>query len=78
PPRNDIAPNILQDLSKAYEDVCARRGTPFVETFTPLVKHDQWNTDLAISGGYTPHQAGYGLIAWLVLHQGWQEWINKN
>ena len=22
-----------------------------------------------------PGQAGYGLIAWLVLHHGWSEWI---
>lgn len=75
PPRRDIAPKIQTDFNNAYEDVCIRRGIPFVDTFTPLVAHEQWNTDMTLSGGYTPHQAGYGLIAWLVLHNGWNQWL---
>ncbi len=30
--------------------------------------------DLAANGG-TPGQAGYGLMAWLVLHRGWFQWL---
>jgi len=38
--------------------------------------HDQWRTDLATSRvPHHPGQAGYGLIAWLVLHNGWAEWL---
>lgn len=62
-------------LSRAVEDVCYRRGIPFVETFAPLRNHDQWSTDVAASGGRYPGQAGYGLLAWLVLHRGWYEWL---
>lgn len=66
----------LDVLVTAQEDVCSRRGVPFVNAFHPLVEHEQWQTDLAASPvpGH-PGQAGYGLIAWLVLHQGWREWL---
>jgi hypothetical protein len=45
-----------------------------VDAFTPLEHHDQWRSDLASNGGL-PGQAGYGLIAWLVLHRGWYPWL---
>ena len=46
-----------------------------MDTFTPLVNHEQWRNDLAAGQGL-PGQAGYGLIAWLVLHRGWYQWLN--
>ncbi len=75
PPRRDISKKIQGDLTRAYSDVCVRRGIPFVDTFTPLAAHEQWNTDMTVSSSYTPRQAGYGLMAWLVLHNGWHEWL---
>lgn len=66
----------LEVLVDAQADVCSRRGVPFVDCFRPLVLHEQWASDLA--AGSVPHhpgQAGYGLIAWLVLHNGWGEWL---
>ena len=75
PPRREVPFKIQLDLSKAFGDVCARRDLPYVDTFTPLVEHEQWNTDLSMSSGYEPRQAGYGLIAWLVLHNGWNDWL---
>ena len=66
----------LEVLVEAQADVCARRGVPFVDCFAPLMGHDQWRTDLATSRvPHHPGQAGYGLIAWLVLHNGWAEWL---
>ncbi|MGP7959917.1 GDSL-type esterase/lipase family protein [Sanguibacter sp. A247] len=65
----------LADLSRAYSDVAQRRRVPFVETFAPLVSHDQWHADLAARGDDLPQQAGYGLMAWLVLHSGWHQWL---
>ena len=59
----------------AFADVASRRGIGFVETFTPLFPHEQWNDDLAMGDGMHPSQAGYGLIAWLVLHSGWHAWL---
>jgi hypothetical protein len=64
----------LAELSAAFGDVTTRRKHVYVDTFTPLLNHEQWRTDLAANGG-TPGQAGYGLIAWLVLHRGWYSWL---
>lgn len=65
----------LQVLADAQADVCARRGVAFVDCFAALQGHDQWQSDLAAGDTVHPGQAGYGLIAWLVLNGGWQEWL---
>ncbi|HET7761666.1 MAG TPA: GDSL-type esterase/lipase family protein [Phycicoccus sp.] len=77
PPTDDDEVNTrLEVLVEAQADVCARRGVPFVDCYHPLRAHDQWRTDLAASQvPHHPGQAGYGLIAWLVLHNGWNEWL---
>lgn len=76
PPVQDAETNRrLEALVDAQSDVCARRSVPFVNCFAPLVGHEQWIGDLAAGDGLHPGQAGYGLIAWLVLHAGWQEWL---
>lgn len=64
----------LQDLNSAYHDVAQRRGVHYVDAFSQLLNHEQWRSDLAAGQGY-PGQAGYGLIAWLVLHRGWYQWL---
>ena len=65
----------LAELSHAFSDVANRRRVPYVDTFSPLVTHEQWLADLAQSGNGFPGQAGYGLMAWLVLHTGWHAWL---
>lgn len=77
PPSDDEELNgRLEILVEAQADVCSRRGIPFVDCYGPLRQHDQWRTDLAASSvPHHPGQAGYGLIAWLVLHNGWAEWL---
>ena len=77
PPTADTELNErLEVLVDAQADVCARRGVPFVDCYAPLMGHDQWRTDLAASSVENhPGQAGYGLIAWLVLHNGWTDWL---
>ncbi|GAA1127380.1 GDSL-type esterase/lipase family protein [Arthrobacter flavus] len=65
----------LADLSAAFADVTTRRKHVYVDTFTPLQAHEQWRNDLAANGG-GPGQAGYGLMAWLVLHRGWFQWLD--
>ncbi|XNZ00795.1 GDSL-type esterase/lipase family protein [Micrococcus luteus] len=64
----------LAELNAAYADVADRRHAVYVDTFTPLVSHEQWRSDLAAGQG-RPGQAGHGLIAWLVLHRGWYQWL---
>ncbi len=65
----------LRVVADAQADVCSRRSVPFVDCFEPLAKHEQWQSDLESGDGVHPGQAGYGLIAWLVLHQGWPDWL---
>jgi len=75
PPGGPVDQEALRDLSAAFGDVATRRGVPYVETFTPLATHEQWLADLAAGDGSLPGQAGYGLLAWLVLHSGWHRWL---
>ncbi|HRC40650.1 GDSL-type esterase/lipase family protein [Nostocoides sp.] len=78
PPGDDALRNAqLEVFVDAQADVCARRGVPFVDCFRPLLGHDQWESDLAVASvPRHPGQAGYGLMAWLVLNGGWREWLD--
>ena len=76
PPPGSVADgDRLAELSAAFADVATRRRVPYVDTFRPLAAHEQWLADLASGDGLLPRQAGYGLIAWLVLHTGWHGWL---
>ncbi len=75
PPTLHDDPERQAELSAAFADVTQRRRVPYVETYTPLARHEQWQADLTAGDGVAPGQAGYGLIAWLVLHSGWQRWL---
>jgi len=68
----------IAELSAAFYDVCLRRRVPYVDCYAPLVAHEDWLTDLAAGDGLHPGQAGYGLMAWLVLHGGWHAWLGLN
>ena len=79
-----VAPSVLTShtsvalpfvMSAAYADVVTRRNHVYVDTFNPLLHHEQWRNDLAANDG-RPGQSGYGLMAWLVLHRGWYNWLN--
>lgn len=75
PPGHTAQNEKIGELSHAYADVATRRHVPYVDTFSPLITHEQWLADLASGDGVLPGQAGYGLIAWLVLHTGWYDWL---
>ena len=78
PPTLDADLNAqLEIVVEAQADVCARRGVRYVDCYRPLIGHEQWHSDLGAShDGVHPGQAGYGLIAWLVLHGGWDQWLD--
>ncbi|MGV9182072.1 GDSL-type esterase/lipase family protein [Arcanobacterium canis] len=75
PPRPDLPERAQVELTRAFREVCERRNVPFVDCYTPLKSHEQWLTDMSTSHMYTPRQAGYALIAWLVTHRGWHRWL---
>jgi hypothetical protein len=43
--------------------------------YGPLARHEQWLADITMGEDDLPRQAGYGLMAWLVLHSAWHEWL---
>ena len=65
----------LERYAEAQADVCDRRAIPFVDCMAPLRAHDQWLTDVDTGAGL-PGQAGYGLIAWLVINNGWRSFLD--
>ena len=73
-----VEQSAIRELSAGYESVCERRGIKYIDTFTPLCEHDQWLSDFNVGDGIHPGQTGYGLLAWLVLHYGWCEWMGSN
>lgn len=64
----------LAQLNEAYQGVAQRRDVLYVDAFTDLVNHQNFNQDVMVNDGL-PGQAAYGLIAWLVLNRGWFEWL---
>ena len=76
PTLDPITNEKLEVIVEAQSDVCSRRSIPFVDCFYPLAEHDQWLSELASSRDQIhPGQAGYGLLAWLVLHGEWENWL---
>lgn len=65
----------IAELGAICEDATTRRGVPYVDAYGPLVTHEQWVMDMATSVEALPGSAGYGLLAWLVLHAKWREWL---
>jgi len=76
PSRNPQLNYDIEHLSTGFEDVAARRSLPFVDAFRPLVDHEGFNEELRNSNFGQPGQLGHGLIAWLVLNQGWYRWLD--
>ncbi len=65
----------IEHLAWGFEDVANRRQIPFVDCFKPLIEHEGWASEMAESTNGVPGQVGHGLIAWLVLNRGWNEWL---
>lgn len=66
----------LGELSRAFADVTHRRRVTYVETFAPSRRTTSGTPGPRDAGDdLPPAQAGYGLMAWLVLHSGWHGWL---
>lgn len=65
----------VAELAALCEDAASRRGVPYVDMYGPLARHEQWAQDMTMSDGELPLQAGYGLMAWLVLNSVWHDWL---
>ena len=76
PHRNEALNESIAALSDGFADVAKRRDVPFVDCFSPLVSHEGWWAEVRANETGLPGQTGYGLLAWLVLHRGWFEWLD--
>jgi hypothetical protein len=76
PSRNPQLNYDIEHLAAGFEDVASRRSLPFVDAFRPLIDHQGFNDELKNSNFGQPGQLGHGLIAWLVLNQGWYRWLD--
>lgn len=65
----------IAQLAAVCEDAAARRNVPYVDMYGPIARNDQWQMDMELGDGFLPRQAGYGLLAWLVLHSAWFDWL---
>ncbi len=65
----------VAELAALCEDAASRRGAPYVDMYGPLARHEQWQADMSLGDGALPLQAGYGLMAWLVLNSSWHDWL---
>jgi acyl-CoA thioesterase I len=61
-------------LDETYAAVCERLEVPYICTYGPLADHPPW-LDEPLADGVHPGQAGYGMLAYVVLHGGWYEWL---
>jgi lysophospholipase L1-like esterase len=75
PPGRDQDNPRIAELAAVCEDAASRRGVGYVDMYGPLVRHEQWAADMATGDDALPRQAGYGLMAWLVLHSRWHSWL---
>lgn len=75
PPGRPQEDRAIAEFTALCEDAASRRGVPFVDLYGPLARHEQWAADMASSEEGLPLQAGYGLIAWLILHSTWHHWL---
>jgi lysophospholipase L1-like esterase len=64
----------LAALDTAFAGVCERLDVPYVSTYAPLVGHGPWQRQ-RFADGVHPGQAGYGMLAFVILNGGWYEWL---
>lgn len=63
-------------LSRAYAEVCAGIGVPYLEIATPLIESGVWLEEARTLDGAHPRAAGYSLLARLVQEwTGWRSWF---
>ena len=75
PPGAESENQAIAELAAVCEEAASRRAVGYVDLYGPLVRHEQWASDMASGDQALPLQAGYGLMAWLVLHSSWHDWL---
>lgn len=69
----DVRARIAQ-LDDALTAMCDRLDLPYISTYRALVGRRPW-LDQKFADGVHPGQAGYGMLANVILNGGWYEWL---
>lgn len=77
PPPTLADPESVAALDGAAYDVCERRDVPYAALYASLRADSRWLEDLGTTDGVHPSQIGYGMIAHLVIAQGWHAWFGS-
>lgn len=64
----------ITELDDAYASLCRRIDVPYISTYRALVERRSWSAQ-TFADGLHPAQAGYGMLADVVLTGGWYEWL---
>ncbi len=64
----------IAELDDAYASLCRRIDVPYISTYRALVERRPWSAQ-NFADGLHPAQAGYGMLADVVLTGGWYEWL---
>ena len=64
----------LAALDTAFADVCGRLDVRYLSTYEPLVGHGPWQRQ-RLADDVHPAQAGYSMLAFVILNGGWYEWL---
>ena len=63
----------IAQVDAVFTRVCARRGVPYVATYSRLVGRLPW--ERSVAGRSYPDATGYALLAKVVLEDGWRDWL---
>ena len=64
----------LAALDTTFAGVSERLGVRYISTYAPLAGHGPWQRQRFVDGVH-PGQAGYGMLAFVILNGGWYEWL---
>jgi lysophospholipase L1-like esterase len=74
PVGDDALRGRIRELDDAFAELCRRRQVTYISTYGPLAGHRGWQ-DAVADDGIHPNQTGYGLLAYVILNEGWYQWL---
>lgn len=64
----------IAELDDGYASLCRRLEVMYISTYQALIDRRPWS-EQNFADGVHPAQAGYGMLAYVVLTGGWYEWL---
>lgn len=64
----------IGELDAGFAELCRNQNATYISTYKPLVHRRTWQNARA-DDGIHPNQSGYGILAYIVLNEGWYPWL---